>query len=105
MRAGKLTHKVIIQQRSESKNTIGEDITTYTTYREVWARVVPLTGKEYVAQNETQSSITGKIYIRYLDGVTNDMRVLWGTRNYDIQAVINTEERNRELVLMVDEIL
>jgi len=104
LKSGRLRHKIVIQQRVETKNSIGEDITAYTTYKEVWAQVAPLSSKEYVSNNELQSSITGRVSMRYLSGVTSDMRIKWGSRIFDIVGPpINTDERNRELILMVEE--
>jgi SPP1 family predicted phage head-tail adaptor len=101
--SGRLNHKIVIQERTETKNSVGEDITTWDTYKWTWAQVTPLTGKEYFSKNEFQSTITNKIYMRYLTGVTPDMRIVWDSRTFDIISVINTDERNRELILMVEE--
>ena len=103
MISGRLNHKIVIEQRTETKNTLGEDITTWTTYKWTWAQVSPLSGKEYLSNNELQSSVTGRVSMRYLAGVTTDMRINWNDRMFDIISIINTEERNRELILMVEE--
>ena len=98
-----MPHKITIEQRVETKNSIGEDITTYTEFKQVWANVSPLSGKEYLSNSELQSSVSGRISMRYLSGVTSDMRINWNGRYFDIISAINTEERNRELILMVEE--
>lgn len=103
MLSGRLNHKLRIEQRTETKNTLGEDITTWTLYKETWGHVSPLSGKEYISQNELQSSVTGRISIRYISGITTDMRVNWNDRIFDILSVINTDERNRELIMIVEE--
>ncbi len=103
MLGGRLNHKVVIEQRTETKNTLGEDETTWSTYKWTWAQVSPLSGKEYLANNELQSVVTGRVSMRYLSGVTVDMRINWDNRIFDIISIINTEERNRELILMVEE--
>lgn len=103
MLSGRLNHKVVIEQRVETKNTLGEDITTWTEYKTTWAKVSPLSGKEYLSNNEFQSVITGRVSMRYLSGVTVDMRINWDNRIFNIKSIINTDERNRELILMVEE--
>ena len=49
--------------------------------------------------------VTGRITIRYLAGIDEKMRIVYGDKTYNILAVINPEERNHTLQLLVKEIL
>lgn len=67
------------------------------------ASVEPLRGREFFAVEETQSEVSHRVMIRYSTTVAvlkPKDRVLLGTRAFDIQSVINREERNRWLELM-----
>lgn len=103
MNIGKLRHRVTIQERTVEKDDVGQAIETWDTFDTVWASVEPLRGREYFAAAQANAQVTHKVTIRYLDGVLPTMRVLFGSRVLTIDAILNTEERNREMVLMCEE--
>jgi len=103
--AGKLKDRIVIQQRSTSKDGFGEQLHTWTTFNTVWARVEPLSGKEFFAAQEFRAEVTTKITIRYLSGVLPKMRVSFDGSIYDIHAVMNIIEENKKMVLMCSEIV
>ncbi len=105
MEAGALRHKVIIQQPTETTNSLGEITPSWTTFATVWAEILPLSGKEYWSSKQVNSEVTGKIRIRYKSGITPKMRVKYGTRIFNIEAVMNYLERNIESILLVSEVL
>ncbi len=100
MRSGKLRHRIIIQQKTATRGTFGEEIETWTTYHSCWAEIDPPKGREFFASQQKQTDVTVRIVIRYKSGITTKMRVKFGTRIYDINAVIDPDERhNRGLIL------
>ncbi len=101
MEIGKLRHYVTIEYPAESFNTDGELVTTWTQKAKVWASIEPLLGKEYWESKQVVSTVTGKIRMRYLSGMTEKMRVVSGDNIYGIEAIINPEQRNIELILLV----
>lgn len=100
MRAGKLRHWITIQHRTDTRDSYGEPIPAWTTYDQVWASIEPIVGREYFASKETRSQSTHRVRIRYRSGVTTKMRIYWDSRYFDIESVLNLEEKDRELVLM-----
>jgi len=98
-----LRHRITIEQVTETVNSVGEPIITWTTFAIVWASVAPLDGREFWASKQINSEVTGKIKIRYLSGINTKMRVLFGSRVFDIEAILNVEERNKEMTLLVKE--
>jgi len=103
IRAGELRHRVTIQQKSVTRNTLGEEVVTWQDVATVWADVQPLSGKEYFDAQQVNAEVTVRIRIRYRTGVKPEMRVVFGSRVFDIQAVINVDGRNQELQLMCKE--
>lgn len=79
---------------------MGGVVETWGTYKTVYAAVEPLNGKEYFDSERRAADVNTRIRIRYVAGVVPKMRVLFGSRVFDIKSVINPSERNRELVLM-----
>jgi SPP1 family predicted phage head-tail adaptor len=100
VKACKLKRSVTIEQRTEVQNSTGEVEWTWTTLATVRAAVEPLRGQEYFASHQLQSSTNVRIRIRYISGVTPKMRVKYGVRYFEIEGVIDPEERHRELQLM-----
>lgn len=105
MDAGRLRHRVTIQQSDESQGGAGGKVEAWSDLAEVWGAVEPLRGREFIDAHATQAAIDTRIRIRYRAGITPKMRVTWDTHMYDIQAVINLDTRNRELHLMCQEVL
>lgn len=105
MRAGKLRHQITIEQVTETQSTTGMTAETWSEFATVWAAVEPLRGREFFASKQIQAEISTRIRIRYLAGITPKMRVLFGTRVYLIDSVIDAEERHIEMQLMCREII
>lgn len=103
MQIGKLRYKITIENVTETISDIGETVEEWIEFATVWAEITPLRGREYWASKQTTSEITGKIRIRYLTNITSKMRVKFGERIFDIEAVLNTNERKIETILLVSE--
>lgn len=104
MEAGKLRKRVSLQRPSTTFDAHGQEIVTYLTYMTVWASVVPLTGRERVLGEQIKSDVTVQVTIRHVKGVAAKHRVLFGERVLEIDAPLNTDERNRQLVLLCREV-
>lgn len=104
MRAGNLRNYGEIKQSVESFDLHGELIKTYSHFAYAYAEILPLVGREYWSARQVVSEVTGKIKIRYIEGVNPKMIYVCGLKTYDIEAVIDVENRHRELVLLVKEL-
>lgn len=103
MQAGRLRHRVTIQEPVSATNGYNETITTWSRVAEVWASVEPLSGREFFAAEHQQSEISHRVVMRYRGGITATMRVVHEDRELYIQSVINVRERGREMQLMCRE--
>lgn len=106
MRAGKLRHRLTLQSPTGAVDaTFGGQTHAYTDTATVWGSVEPavLMGREQFAAAQLQAELTHRITIRYRAGVTPKMRVSWDSRTFDIEQVVNVEERDRELHLLCRE--
>lgn len=105
MEAGRLRHRVTIQSKSVSRNTFGEEEITWEDVATVWGSVEPLRGREFMEGRQIQAEITHRIRVRYYpDGIEPEYRVVYDSRYFDVMAVIEVEERHREMHLMCREI-
>ncbi len=107
MEAGKLRHRIVIQQATEAQDGYGEPGLSWSTWATVYARVEPLSGREYFNSpaDQTLAEVTHRITIRYRDGITPTLRVVWKGQVFDIEAVIEVESRGRELHLICREVV
>lgn len=105
MQAGKLRHRVTIQQKTTTQDPEGMTTETWTNVATVWAAVEPLKGREYFQAQAVNAEVTTRVRIRYRAGIIPTMRVLFGARKFDILAVIDQEERHQELQLMCREVV
>ncbi len=103
VQAGKLRQQVTIQQLVTAPDGLGGTTTTWQAFATRWAAIEPLTGREYFDSQQTTSKVSTRIRLRYLAGVKPAMRALYGARIYSIEAMINVEEKNRELQLLCTE--
>jgi len=103
LRIGKLRRRITIERVTETQDTDGAVLETWSTYATVQASIEPISGREYFAAQSTQADVTHRIRIRYLSGIVPKMRVSYNSRIFDILSVINVGERNRELQLMCRE--
>lgn len=100
MEAGKLRHRITIQQRSSTQDSYGQPLVAWTDVATVWCAIDPLSGRELLAAEAVQSEITHKVVMRYRSGINAKMRVLYGSRIFDIQNVLDENERHRTLTLL-----
>lgn len=100
MQAGKLRHRITIQEPITARNGFNEAITTWVTVATVWASVEPISGREFFAAEHVQSEITHRIRVRYRAGIAPTMRVVFNGRYLMIESVINYGERGTDLQLM-----
>ena len=74
---------------------------TWSDFAKAWARIRMLRGRDFIAANAAQSEMVGVFNIAYRSGVTQDMRISYGGKYYDITAVVDVNEQRRELDIMV----
>lgn len=105
MRAGKLRHKIAIQQITVTQDANGDTTKTWATVKSPWANVIPVSGREYFDAKQHTSEISHIFELRYDPSITPKMRAVYDSRYFDIEAVINEGERDRQTTLMCLEVV
>ena len=105
MRAGELRHKVEIWKFSATADDSGELIETWAKYCLGWAAIDPLWGTERYQAQRLDATVTTKIKMRYIKGLTPRDRIKRCSdgRTFEITSIINPDERNVELRMMCKE--
>lgn len=108
MRAGELRHLLTFQAKSTAQDELGEPINAWVDVFTCRGKVSPTTGRERLAAQAVQSSVTHSVTVRYVPQLANPkdvaaMRIVFGTRIFDIHDSVNEDERNRMVTLMAEE--
>lgn len=103
MNSGRLRTPIVIQTCSETTASNGESSRTWTAFASPFAELKPLSGREYLRNDQTRGEITHQIKLRYVSGVTDKMRIISGSRIFEIVAVLPDRTNARELVIMANE--
>ena len=104
MKPGKMRYRITLEQSIGNQDDYGNVTDEWIDVCTVWADIVPLSGREYLAAEQNMSETQFKIYIRYRDGVTAKMRVLEGNHVYELLSVLGNR-RSGMLTLMAKEVL
>ena len=100
---GKLRHQISLLKPIIVKDALGQEIEKLEVQKTVWASIEPLSGKEYFSAKQINSEATVKITIRYIESLLPHLVVQFGHRIFNIEAIINFEERNKYLQLLCSE--
>lgn len=99
--------RVQLRQPSRTVTALGDITSSWSNYGSpIWASIEPLRGEELYAAQQVQAEVTHKIRLRYSTDVANlnpKDQVIYGLRTFEILAVLNLLERNRELELLCKE--
>ena len=98
MQAGRLNRRCTLQQPGTTTDELGQPIPGWTDVATVWASIVDVSGREYVAAGGLQNAAQTKITIRYRSGIVPSMRVVHGATIYGIEAVL---EQGRDALLLM----
>ena len=97
----RLRHRITVEALTIIRDEIGGVMEVWApVHQSVPADIVPLSGREFVAAQATQSLVTTRITIRYQAGITSAMRLRHGTDTYNIEAVLPDPTLRRHLTLM-----
>jgi SPP1 family predicted phage head-tail adaptor len=101
---GRLRHRIVfLKPTEEEKNSFKESVPVYTEFASVRAAVEPMTGKEYAEAQKIRAETTYNITTRYVKGITSDMKIRFGEKEFDIVSILNIGERNEQLKIVASE--
>ena len=99
MGAGIFRKSVKFQTRDVTVDSYGQQSTSWSDAFSTRARIEPLSVRELFAAQAVQSEISHRITVRYRSQFANPtavaaMRVLFGTRVFNIIGALNIDERH-----------
>ena len=104
VRAGALNSRVTIQSPTATQDAAGQPIPTWADVATVWANVRHLSGTESIKADAESSTVKASIRIRKRPDIDASMRVVLGTTNYQVRAVL-PDEIDRDKLDLVCEVV
>jgi SPP1 family predicted phage head-tail adaptor len=105
--AGQLRHRITIQYFVSVKDELGQESESdgnWLDFKQVWADIKTMQGREYFAAAAVQAENTTRFIIRYTPDITSDMRIIYKERVFDIvQPPINDDELFKTLTIITKE--
>jgi SPP1 family predicted phage head-tail adaptor len=102
---GKYRQPITIQKRQFTQDSYGGTTEDWIDVYHIRAGIFPLSGSEFFKADQINAQITHRIQMRFLSGVTPDMRILYNNRVFQITSVIDFQERHIELQMYAKEIV
>jgi SPP1 family predicted phage head-tail adaptor len=99
MDAGKLRERVTVQIASGTTNALGETVLTWANSSAVWASVEGVSAREALIAGQNQVSMSHRVRMRYLPGLTQQMRLSWRSRTLEIISLLEHNNRSEHEVI------
>lgn len=100
-RAGKMRFRVDLQRVTQTVDSVGQPQEAWATLATVWANIEtpnPIgAGREFTVADALAADVTTSVVMRYVVKLTPKDRIVYGTREFEIISLVNTDERNRIL--------
>ena len=97
-----MRNKIIIKSIINSINDSGFSNRVESELESVWAEVIPISSKEFYSNASENVKNIIKFSIRYLRGITSDMKVEFQGNTYNIKGIMNIDMRYKELILICE---
>ena len=90
---GKLRERVTVQVASGTTNALGETVLAWSDSSAVWASVEGVSAREALTAGQQETTVTHKVRMRYLPGLTQQMRFSWRSRTLEIISLLEHGHR------------
>ncbi len=105
MTIGTLRKRVVLQEEQRTPDGAGGYALSWASVATVWAEITPVSGHEVVASAGIEGHATHKVRMRWRDDLSlhSGMRLLHGSRTFNIRYVLNVHEANRWALILAEE--
>ena len=100
--------RVLLQRRSSAQDAYGQQVVTWSTILDCWARIDTLAGGQLDRARSIYNHSSHQVILRWralLDDVrqVGSYRILYGARIFDVGVSMDMDERKREVTLLCSE--
>lgn len=97
--AGRLRERVTVQIASGTTNALGETVLAWANSTAVWASVEGVSAREALEAGQQETTITHRVRLRYLPGLTQRMRFSWRSRTLNIVSLLEYGNRTEHVAI------
>ena len=92
---------VTIQSNAPTRSASGQAVDVWSTYKSLWGEINQVRGGETWRSRQVHAEADHALTFDWIDApaVTPRMRVVYGSRVFDVLAVNNLGERNQRVVV------
>lgn len=94
--------RVVIRQRADGADELGQPLTTWTTVATLWADIRHLSGAAAIKADVNTSTVKASIGVTKRDDIKAGMQALHGSTVYEIKAVLPDEQNRRDMYLVCE---
>jgi SPP1 family predicted phage head-tail adaptor len=99
LNAGQLRERITVQQATDNRTPLGEAVQTWSTFASRWASVEGISSREFFLQGQQQTEASHRVRLRYLTGLTQQMRLQWRGRTLEIVSLLEHGNRTEHELL------
>lgn len=103
MKIGEMRQRITFQRPVKTADGHKGHTVAWQDIVSVWARVEPLSGREYFYSQQIKAEVTHRVKIRYREDITIKMRIKHRDRNLAIESILDKKERREELEIFCRE--
>ena len=101
--AGDLTHRYILERRTEEPDGFGGHVTAWAGEGAIWGAPRVLRASDEVRAGQVEEELSLAVTVRFRARIAAGWRLRRGSRTFDIVTVRDPDQRRRWLVLDVRE--
>jgi phage head-tail adaptor, putative, SPP1 family len=104
MKSEELKNRITLQILETITNENGFEVEAWTDFKDLWASVTNLHGREYFEASAVHTENTVKFNIRYTDEIDTTMRILFKGKQYNINSIDNIKYKNKYIEIKALEV-
>ncbi len=93
-------HQIVVQTPSPVSNSYGGPQVTWATLHTVWGKIEPIDGGEELEAGSVVQKNKYLVRMWYRSDITTELRLTNTGRTFQIESVVNVDERNQKLELI-----
>jgi SPP1 family predicted phage head-tail adaptor len=82
---------------------LGETVLTWNNSSAVWASVEGVSAREALISGQQETSVTHRLRLRYLPGLTQQMRFSWRSRTLEIASLLEHGNRSEHEAICTEQ--
>lgn len=102
--SGKLRNFITIQQNTITYDSYNDPVETPSTVTTAWAAIITTGGREFYAAQKLYAETSAVFEIRHTAAITVKMRILYGTRIFQILGINDVDERHTTMLISTKEV-